>query len=452
MWRGVVACVGSLCAVVSCGDGGGSGPLLPARIANLQRAFDTALSECADRVWPGSAASYRSSQILLVSVEEGTAYLWNDQREAANGRPTQLSLVEITELGSEWLTTFNSGTLFGFPTVGVSLDETAEVNEAYAAVGVQRWHDFAVELTLHEAFHIIGSQPRWARPGGGGSRSIPYPEIAEPRYLRAALASSLLAHVRDGGSDTTLSAAAFWQGRFVTEHGPDADAIRGTDIDEGTAEYATVVGSALVEHGCAASEATLVQTMVAHLDEFVDVARFDGSSEPYQLGLLAGIGARVRGTRLAGWEGRVELGQTPVEVLVAGTVALAQTDDPNPERRRAERSRREQPGDRRGGVAAAGAHGGKRPCPLTDSSPVDRRLLPRHGVRDPGERARKPAGTAQLSGHARSAGRGPDDHGLADGHGGPAGGLRLVTPDHAHRHLSGRRARHRRHRRTLHGE
>ena len=327
MWRGVVACVGALGAVVSCG-GGGSGPLLPARISALQRAFDTALIECADRVWPGSAASYSGSQILLVSVQEGTAYLWNDQREASNGHPPQLSMLEITELGPEWMTTFNAGTLFGFPTVGVSLDETAQVNEAYAAANMPRWHDFAVDLTLHEAFHIIGSQRRWPRPGGGGSRSIPYPQVAEPRYLRAALISALLAHVRDGGSDATLAAAAFWQGRFVTEHAVDADAIRGTDINEGTAEYATLVGGALVDHGCAASEATLVQTMVAHLDEFVDVERFDGGNEPYQLGLLAGIGARVRGTRVAGWEGRVESGQTPVEVLVAGTVALAQTDDP----------------------------------------------------------------------------------------------------------------------------
>ena len=151
--------------------------------------------------------------------------------------------------------------------------------------------------------------------------------MAQPRYLRAALASSLLANARGGGDDAALAAAAFWQDRFVTEHLADAQAIRGTDIIEGTAEYATFVGSALVQHGCAASDATLVQTMLADLDEFVYVPTFDGGSEPYQLGLLAGIGARLRGDRAAGWEGRVELGETPVEVLISDTAPVAQVDD-----------------------------------------------------------------------------------------------------------------------------
>jgi hypothetical protein len=44
--------------------------------------------------------------------------------------------------------------------------------------------------------------------------------------------------------------------------------------------------------------------------------------------VLAGIAARRRGTRAAGWEGRVEAGETPVEAVLAGTVAVAQTDDP----------------------------------------------------------------------------------------------------------------------------
>ena len=315
MWKGAGPCIGSLCAFLMACDG--SAPA-PDRIDTLKRALDTALFECPDRAWPGSGASYRGSQVLLVSSEAGTAYLWNDQRVASSGQSPPLSLVELADLGPEWLATYNGGMLFGFPTLGISLDETARINEAQAAAGQRRWHDYAVGLTLHEAFHILGSQPTW-RAVGGGTRSIPYPETAGPRYLRAALASSLLAHVRDGGGDAALAAAAFWQGRFVTEHAADAAAIRNTDINEGAAEYAEMVGSALVERGCAASEAALAQTMVAHLDDFVNVTFFDGFSEPYHLGVLAGLGARLRDAGVAGWEGRVESGETPVEVLVGGT-------------------------------------------------------------------------------------------------------------------------------------
>ena len=323
MWKGAVVCIGSLCSLMACDA---SAPVLPTRVAMLQRALDTALFECADRVWPESAASYKEGQVLLVSVEAGTAYLWNDRRQAADGQPPRVSLIPTAALDPGWGATFNVGMLFGYPTLGVSLDDTARFDQATIDAGGPRWHDFAVAFTLHEAFHFIGSQSGWLAAGGAGTRSTPYPQIAQPRYLRAALASSLLEHVR-GADDAALAAAAFWQDRFVTEHQTDAEAIRGTDINEGTAAYATIVGSALVQHGCAASEATLVQTMLAHLDEFVDVESFDGGFEPYQLGVLAGIGARLRGDRAAGWEARVELGETPVEVLVSDTAPAAQIDD-----------------------------------------------------------------------------------------------------------------------------
>jgi hypothetical protein len=327
MRKGAVSCVGLFCAFAACGS---SAPAPQRdRIANLKRALDTALFECPDRVWPGTAAGYRASQVLLVSPEAGTAYLWNDQREAPTGQSPPMTLLATADLDPEWLGTFNIGTLFGFPTLGVSLDETARINERFDAAGATRWHDYAVGLTLHEAFHFLGTQQLWPAAGVVGTRSIPYPQPFEPRFLRAALASSLLTHLRDGGGDATLAAAAFWQGRFVTEHAADAEAIRNTDIDEGTAQYAEVIGSALFERGCAASEAVLMEAVLAHIDEFVNVRLFDGGYEPYQLGLLAGLGARLRGAPLAGWEGRVESGETPVQVLVGDTAAVAQTDDPN---------------------------------------------------------------------------------------------------------------------------
>jgi hypothetical protein len=325
MWKGALPCVASLCAVIACD---GSGPALPARVATITRAFDTALFECADRVWPGTAESYRGSQVLLVSLQAGKAYLWNDQREASAGGSAPVTVMDTADLEQQWLSTFNRGTLLGFPTLSMSLDETARIDKELADAGASRWHDFAVELGLHEAFHFIGSQPQWPLAGGAGTRFIPYPQAVEPRHLRAALASSLLAYVRDGAGDAALAAAAFWQGRFVTEHQADADAIRDTDVREGAAEYATIAGSALVEHGCAASEATFVQTMVAHVDDFVYVAAFDGGSEPYQLGVLAGLAARMRGEGAAGWQARVERGETPVDVLIGNVAPVVQVDDP----------------------------------------------------------------------------------------------------------------------------
>jgi hypothetical protein len=68
--------------------------------------------------------------------------------------------------------------------------------------------------------------------------------------------------------------------------------------------------------------------MVARLDTFVSVESFDAGRESYQLGVLAGLGARARGDAAAGWQARVEAGKTPVEVLLADTAGAAQPEDP----------------------------------------------------------------------------------------------------------------------------
>ncbi len=307
------------------GSPAGETPAPDDRIARLTRALDTALFDCPDRVWPETAASYRTSQVLFVSPKTKTAHLWNDQRQGPTAERPRVSEVPFGDLGPEWLSTFHVDRLFGHPTLGISLDAAARVDQILAEVGAPRWHEYAVELTLHEAFHFIGSQPRWPSPGPGGTRSIAYPERVEPRQVRAALAGSLLAHLREGRG---LGAAAFWQARFTGEHAAEASAIRRTDINEGTAEYAALAGSALVEHGCGASEATLVQAMLAHLDAFLDSGSFNGGSEPYQLGLLAGLAARAQGAASAGWEARVQAGETPVQVLVGATTPTPEADDP----------------------------------------------------------------------------------------------------------------------------
>src|SRR5215217_5608961 len=90
MWKGAAVGIGSLCALLTCDA---SAPVLPERVAVLQRALDTALFECPDRVWPGTAASYRQSQVLLVSSKAGTAYLWNDRRQPLDRQPPRVTLI-----------------------------------------------------------------------------------------------------------------------------------------------------------------------------------------------------------------------------------------------------------------------------------------------------------------------------------------------------------------------
>ena len=297
---------------------GSTESVLPARVEAIVHALDTAMHQCPDRAWPGSGEWYRDrSQILLASETGGSAYLWNDLADGPQDEPT-ITVIDAGELSGEWFSFFNVGEIGGVATVGISLDATAEINEYFEQAGVEQWHDFATTLAFHEGFHFLSEQTVW--PPQGGSRAAPYPEKFEPRYLRAAL---IRATVESASRDEAVPEIAHWQQRFAAEHPTQRQQIRGTDIVEGSAEYTTIVMSAIAELGCEATEEALMALMLEHTGEGFGSYSADGES--YELGVAAGLVLRNRGPQ--GWEGRVAGGEPPIEILVDGVAADVQPDD-----------------------------------------------------------------------------------------------------------------------------
>jgi hypothetical protein len=290
------------------------------RVEQILADLGVAMYECPDRVWPGDVMdNYRSRQVLLASVEQNAGWLWNDQA-AREGDPPRVTMGPLDGLPPEWSATFNIGELGGVPTLGISLDETAVLNEMYEAEGLPLYRDFATVLIFHEAFHFLSDQNDWNV--NGGSRSTPYPEPWEPRYVRAQLTAALRATLEDGAP---LGAAAFWQAVWASDYPDEMDAIRAYDVTEGSAEYASLVSSVLAVEGCDATEDVVLAEAILHLDEPFQSTGFSAGSEPYDLGVLAGLLLRM--AEVPGWELEQEDGSPPVEQLLSTIEPVIQPDD-----------------------------------------------------------------------------------------------------------------------------
>lgn len=279
------------------------------RLEAIHRGLNIAMFQCTGRAWPGITANIQSSQILLVSEDEATAYLWNDQQLGAV--PPELTEVDFASLGPEWLSTFGVGIYNDVVTLGISLDDTAETNALLEEAGVPPWHDYALNLAFHEGMHFLSGQGDWnVMPG---SRSLPYPEPWQPRYLRAELGWALRTELEAGTSE--LGPAAFWRETVRELYADDMNAIAAYDITEGSAEYGSAMMSALADLGCDATDDELVDAVIERLDIYASLSRYSGGREPYDLGVLAGL--HLQRLEPNGWQSFVENGTTMQALLFA---------------------------------------------------------------------------------------------------------------------------------------
>lgn len=292
------------------------------RVEQVLHALDVSMYQCPERIWPDVEAKYRSRQVLLASELENRAWLWNAQQ--GGGVPPVVSEGPLDSLPPEWTSTFNVNDLGGARTLGISLDWTAERTAEIVANGGTVWPDFATSLTFHEGFHFLSDQDDWNV--GNGSRTSPYPEPWEPRYLRTQLQRALYEEVMSAGSG--LGGAAYWHARLLAEYPKEMKAIRAFDCTEGSAEYVSLMMSALSELGCEAGDPELLALAMSHLPDgfFLSQYIFSVGREPYDLGVLGGL--ILRRDEVAGWELQVENGAPPVDQAIAGVTPVAQPDDP----------------------------------------------------------------------------------------------------------------------------
>lgn len=299
-------------------DGSSTGEPLT-RLETIEQALNIAMFQCVGRAWPGVTANVHASQIMFVSEEQSAAYLWNDQ--TLGDAVPALTEIDFSTLGPEWLSTFEFGVYNDVRTLGISLDVTAELNAELEAAGMPPWHDYALELAFHEGMHYLSGQSDWnVNPG---SRSLPYPEPWEPRYLRAQLGWALRSELE--ANTTDFGEAAFWREAVIDQFPNDMAAIAAYDVTEGSAEYGSAMMSALAARGCGATDEELVDAVVERLDSYASLSHYSGGREPYDLGVLTGLSLQRVGAD--GWQGAVENGQTMHQLLLSQFDPVVAPDD-----------------------------------------------------------------------------------------------------------------------------
>ncbi len=278
--------------------------------------FHAPMIDCMARVWPAAVEPYRRAQILMTgAATDARAYRWRGEKEGFS-----ILRLEAQDLDAAWFAPYNFGDFEGLRTLGVNYDALSRdlvfdgvEPEDMAAARAQ----VTLETIFHESFHLFG-QDGFGSPAGG--RDQEYPIAWQPRYLRAQLLQTLQDALIEGAD---LGPSAYWYSRYLTDYLDEALYLDYVDRSEGSAEYAGKVMGGLAKHGCHVSEPELLADLKADL--VVPRYQTDASTEPYDLGFVAGLLLRERAVQ--NWEDRVAAGATMLGVLLADIDARPQPPD-----------------------------------------------------------------------------------------------------------------------------
>lgn len=287
------------------------------RVSSITKGFDVTMTECPERIWPDY--NWSQKKIYLTNKKTLKAFEWFGSKPQNN----RVSSIEFTSLGPE----FSQG-LYGFDprqsdAMSLSLDQSQEYlrrdNEPSKP-------DFLLSLGIHEGFHFF-AQPSWKRPDSAAnndSRSVDYPILTEPRYLRGRLLKLLKSYLKNPSTKVLQEARGIYDD-YEQKYPNEATGIASTDQREGSAFYAELVGTALSQLGCAIDEKTLISKSLEQLQASPAISG-TSDSESYALGAAAGL--IMRSSRAyAGWEKRIMGGQTPLSILFEGISPQSGPDD-----------------------------------------------------------------------------------------------------------------------------
>lgn len=272
--------------------------------------LEDAMINCPDRIWPKSRWDHLT--VIFTMKEQHLAY-----QGSVNSDQLEFHPIEFSKLASKYRTG-----AFTMETEGNSkILAISSGSVRYRGDVPNMKDDF--ELTIHEGFHFI-IQKSWKSAlskSATTSRYEVYPFDGQPRYLRYKIFKSLDKYYRNGHSKD-LREASYWLNTYKEKFAEDYQKNLYTDAIEGSAMYAGVVGASLAYSGCDTTEEELKKESLLRLDQYNSSAGnglFENGSEPYVLGLVAGMILRGSKSKI-GWESKVAHGQSPTDILLANIV------------------------------------------------------------------------------------------------------------------------------------
>ncbi len=256
------------------------------------------LLDCPDRLWPG--VKWQNFAVTLEDHEKSYAVVWNQHPPTEGVAVARVKIVPPSDV--------------------LALDPGIFKSDLTGIV-VSRFPDDTwqrlIEIAVHETFHKVQETQMGLT---NGSRSYKYPENWEPRYLRQQIIHSLRNELSNDKKGF-LASAMFWNLKLVQLYPDDIKRTRGLDIMEGTAKFVGKLVVSLATVGCTASD----RQLLANAAPSETSLNLELQDESYQLGLLAGL--LLEKKKVVGWRERVVRGETPLNVLLAGTQARKEKDD-----------------------------------------------------------------------------------------------------------------------------
>lgn len=265
-------------------------------VATASTAFNEVMVKCPEKVWPDY--DWRALEVILFDSVKQQAFRWN----GSDG--TKMEMIDFSSVDPRLVQGAYAYNLPGEkPLMSLSLDSESSL---YGLIG----------LGIHEGFHKFGQVGWPSLQLGVDDRFTPYPQNYMPRYLRYAISRLLLDYLDTGDRVRLSEARGVWDS-YRREFKGESEAIAFTDIEEGTARFVEVMGTALGTLGCAADDAALYTRFRAYLlkTEGGSLGISDPAREAYLIGALASL-ALHNDVAHKGWEKRTAAGDTPLAILL----------------------------------------------------------------------------------------------------------------------------------------
>lgn len=216
--------------------------------------------------------------------------------------------------------TYNGYSLFLLPIGEEETDQRFEEPFDEGEFSIFPTSNLFFTIHAHEAFHKF--QEKWLVDEE--SSGLDTPDILElimknphARELRLELFKNLRnAILYPYDSDKYLSWAKYWLNTYYEEYKDEADLIKDTDIDEGSARYFEIAITCRSLFGFYTSTDELYNAYRRLVDSFYLVEKVEQypELEVYNIGGLAGILLEM--TNHAQWQDRVEAGERAEDILL----------------------------------------------------------------------------------------------------------------------------------------
>ena len=257
-------------------------------------------------VWPG--CDYEQHRLVLMYVDdEGQpkqAWLLGPEGMKEMDAPEYQAL-EAPQPGG-----YSAVTVAGSPSIAMSFDDFS-LRQPGEAEQVYR-------TATHELVHFYHQE---GALGSGGSRAQAYPLNAAPRYYRMMIYHNLITALEQPDNrDRLLGQARHWLDRWQAEFKEESDAIRDTDIVEGSARYIENLGAIVTKD--MGSDAILQEAIQAMERDALFTA---ADEESYELGYVAAL---LLDQVAPEWKaGFYQKKLSPVELLLQGIKPVEQAQD-----------------------------------------------------------------------------------------------------------------------------